>query len=411
MAEKENSADKFQREKLARERELAPKSRFCDILLCVLFCLFIGGFGLLHIFLPDKEYSEMENRMLESFPEFSAETLFSGEYTSDITTYLSDQFPARDIMVKIKANAERFALRMENNGIIFGKDSLTARLENPNTENLGINLNSADGFAAALEKGGIPCILAVAPRRVDSCICDLPSSYGDRSQNALWSVIDSYGDSFSGTYIGLREKLRLAADSGEEVYYRTDHHWTSLGAYYGYTEVFNALRESLGKDIGYVRNISEFKRETVTDSFYGTSYSSSGASFISPDKIELFRFEGDLDIPVINRDTGEQFDGLYRREYLSVRDKYSVFLGENAGRIDIGCGDKPKLAVIKDSFAQSLVPFLSADFDIVMIDPRYFSGSIYRTLTEEKPEAVIILMNADTLTTDDVLRPLMRGVK
>ena len=81
------------------------------------------------------------------------------------------------------------------------------------------------------------------------------------------------------------------------------------------------------------------------------------------------------------------------------------------GRLNIGNGDRPTIMLIKDSFAQALTPFLAADFDVVMIDPRYFSGSIFRTVSEEQPDAVVILMNADTLTTSAVLRPLRRGVE
>lgn len=401
----------MQRDKLKREKELSSRSKICDIVTVAVFCLFIGGLTLLHILTPDKDYSERENRMLEMLPTLTAESLFSGEYTSNMTDYLSDQFPVRDFFVSIKANTERIALRMENSGIIFGDNCLTARLDHPNTDNLDVNLTSADTFAAALEKDDIPTILAAAPRRVDACIDDIPESYGDAAQNELWELIDSYGDTFSGTYVNLRGKLRSTHSLGDDVFYRTDHHWTTLGAYYAYTNLWWSLPESLTSSFESHRSVQDFNIETVTEKFYGTSYSSSGASWITPDKIELYRFEGDDTIPVTVADTGETFEGLYRMEYLDVRDKYSVFLGENAGRVDIGYGDRPNIIVIKDSFAQSLVPFLAADFDVTMIDPRYFSGSIYRTVLEEDPAEVIILMNADTLTTDDVLRPLTRGVK
>ncbi len=413
MAVKENSADILQKEKLEREKELAPKSKICDIIITALFCLFVGGFTVLHILTPDRAYSEKENRTLEEFPKFSISALFEGEYTSSMTKYLSDQFPLRDLMVSIKSNTERLALRMENNGIIFGDDSLTARLENPSTENLGINLDAADKFAAGLEKNGIKSILAVAPRRVDTCISDLPSVYGDGEQNKLWSLIDSYGDKFSGTYVNLRGKLRSEYSLGNEVFYRTDHHWTSLGAYFGYYNIWTALPEDM-KSVtsnGVARPLSSFKVETVTEDFLGTSYSSSGASWVTPDSINLYRFDGDDTIPVTVKDNGTVLKGLYREEYLEKKDKYSVFIGENAGRVDIGNGDKKKLVIIKDSFAQSIAPFFAADFDIIMIDPRYFSGSIFRTVLEEDPDAVLILMNADTLTSDDVLKVLLRGVR
>ncbi len=410
MAIKENNADKLQSDKLRRERELAPHSKICDIVITVLFCLFIGGFILLHIITPDREFSDRENKMLEQFPKFSSETLFSGEFTADMTNYLSDQFPMRDSFISIKANAERLALRCENGGIIFGENCLTARNDKPDMDNLKVNLDAANKFTAAIEKEGIPTIFAPAPRRSDVCIDDLPATYGELSQNKLWEVIDSEGATFKGNYKNLRNHLRNLSKLGDDLFYRTDHHWNTLGAYNAYMKIWESLPDSMteGK---LPRNLKNFTLETVTEEFYGTSYSSSGASWIEPDSINLYRFEGDDTIPVTNLDNGETYEGLYRFEYLDVRDKYSVFLGENVGRLMIGTGDRPTILMIKDSYAQSVAPFLAADFDILMVDPRsYKTGSIYRLTLEESPDAVVILMNADTLTTSSVLYSLLRGV-
>ena len=85
MAVKENSADIMQREMLEREKELSSKSRFCDIFLTAIFCLFIIGFTVFHVVTPDRNYSDRENRVLHTLPEFSFESLFSGEYSSQIT--------------------------------------------------------------------------------------------------------------------------------------------------------------------------------------------------------------------------------------------------------------------------------------------------------------------------------------
>ena len=412
MAVKENSADIMQREILEREKELSHKSRPCDIFLTAIFCLFIIGFTVLHIVTPDKDFSERENRVLQTLPNFSAESLFSGEYSSQMTKYLSDQFPMRDTFVSIKSNAERISMRMENGGIIFGDNALTAKLDSPDMSNLDTNIKAADKFAETLENKGITCIFAPAPRRVDVCIDDLPKSYGDKAQNELWDKIESYSSSFSGKYVSyFRDILKEIDYRDAGSFYRTDHHWTTFGAYFAY---YFAIRYNLPMSLQSQISFKDrffFNIETVTEDFYGTSYSSSGASWVTPDKIELYRFEGDDKIPVTVVDTGETYEGLYRMEYLEKRDKYSVFLGENAGRVDIGYGDRPTIVVIKDSFAQSFVPFLAVDFDVVMIDPRYFSGSIYRTVEEIDPDAVLILMNADTLTSDDVLKVLLRGVK
>ncbi len=410
MAIKENNADILQRQKLEREKELSKKSKFCDVFMTVLFCVFIFGFAALHIFTPDKEKSESENRILEKFPEFSAESLFSGEYTANMTRYLSDQFPFRDFFITVKASSENALLRKENGGIIFGDDSLTARLDDPDMDNLSVNLDAVKGFTTALEKAGIPAVFAPAGRRVDVCLSDLPDSFGTKSQDTLWSEIDLVGKSLDCTYVNLRNPLMDLNLKGEEVYFRTDHHWNTYGAHSAYSEIWNILPENVTAGITF-RNADSFTKEIVTENFLGTSFSSSGASWITPDKIELFRFDGDDTMPVTVMDTGEVHEGLYYREYLNTRDKYSVFLGENHGRVDIGNYNRKTIVIIKDSFAQSITPFFAADFNVILIDPRYTTGSIFKTVTEISPDAVIILMNADTLTSSTVLRPLMRGVK
>ena len=411
MAIKENNADKMQREILERERALSPHSRICDIVITVLFCLFIGGFAVLHFLTPDREFSDTENKMLKQFPEFSAEALFSGEYTADVTDYLSDQFPYRDYFISIKAGTERLALRTENGGVIFGENTLTERNDKPDMDNLQVNLDSVKKFTDAVEKEGIPTIFAPAPRRSDVCIGDLPSTYGEDSQNALWSEIDTFGTTLNGKYTNLRNRLKDLTDLGDDLFYRTDHHWNSTGAYHAYAKVWDSLPEEM-KAGKFIKTLNSFTKETVTTEFYGTAHSKSGATWVEPDSIELYRFAGDDKIPVTNLDNGKTYSGLYRTEYLEVKDKYSVFLGENVGRLMIGNGDRPLIMMIKDSYAQSVVPFLAADFDVLLVDPRYYkSGSIYRLVLEESPDAVVILMNADTMTTSTVLYPLVRGLK
>lgn len=410
MAIKENSADKLQRETLERQKELAPKSRVCDIFTSVLFCLFICGFALIHIIMPDREKSDSENRMLQQLPEFSSESLFSGEYTAEMTKYLSDQFPFRDFFINVKATSENTLFRMENGGIMFGDNTLTARIDNPNTDNLKVNLDAVTKFTSALEKEGIHTIFSPAGRRVDVCLKDLPAGYGRHTQDKLWNEINSAGKSLDCSYIDLRGHLLDLSESGKNVYFRTDHHWNIDGAYSAYTEIWKNLPSEM-TDGRSARPEDFFKRETVTDEFYGTSYSASGASWITPDIIELMRFEGDDTIPVTVADNGETSKGLYKFDFLQERDKYSVFLGENCGRLNIGNGDRKTLVIIKDSFAQSITPFFAADFDVVLIDPRYFKGSVFRTIQEISPDSVLILMNADTLTTSTTLRALMRGVK
>ena len=82
-------------------------------------------------------------------------------------------------------------------------------------------------------------------------------------------------------FVDLAGEMKTRFDAGEYVYYKTDHHWTTLGAYYAYC----AVMEQYGLE---PYPLESFTREQVSDSFYGTTYSKGGFKFIAPDPIEYF---------------------------------------------------------------------------------------------------------------------------
>ena len=174
-------------------------------------------------------------------------------------------------------------------------------------------------------------------------------------------------------------------------YYRTDHHYTSKGAFIAYTE--------LGKYLGYApEKENYFNIEKVADDFSGTSMRSSGFYLYDKDSIHLYRYEGD-DNYAVTAD-GKEID-LYDLSKLNTTDKYAVFLGGNHARVDITDKDKKRerLLIIRDSFADSLVPFLAMHFDITLIDLRYYTDSVATLCKEEKIEKVLVLESIEELAT------------
>lgn len=317
---------------------------------------------------------------------------------------MADQFPARNFFVGLKAAAERMLLRGGNNGVIFAKDGyLVKRFDDVDDGTLKSNIGFISAFARSASSEGIEVTTAVAGRETDVAISALPASYGSDSSDRTWNVIsEAFGD--GGTeFIDLRLPLRERFDGGEYVYYKTDHHWTSLGAYYAYLETAGSVGVTPS-------DVSAFTRETVTDSFFGTTWSSACAKWIEPDTIELFRYDGDADLVTDRGD--ERFEGLYDTSYLEEKDKYSVFLGGNAARIDVTSteGGREKLLVIKDSFFHSLAPFFAKDCDLVLIDLRYYNGSPVELCREEGINKVLILLNVETLGEESGLRKLALGL-
>ena len=374
---------------------LAKTEKTPDILTAALILAVIAVLAVSFWIIPDRDFSDEENRTLAPFPAFSAEALLSGEFTGDFADYMADQFPLRDQFVGLKAVSETVLLKGENNGIMSKGGVLAERFDSTDTENTEKNLTAISAFRKGCAGYGIDADFAVLGRTMD--VYSFPLYGSEATERAL--------EKLEGTeHIDLLKPFENR--SGEYVYYRTDHHYTTLGAYYAY--------EYLAPYLGYEANpLSHYDRVTVTDSFFGTTYSKSGMKWTKPDSIELFRWDGDGDFTVTVADTGETHDGFYFEEYLEKKDKYSVFLGGNYGRVDITAngGEREKLLIVKDSFAHALVPFLAEHYDITMIDTRYYKRPVIRLAQEEGFARVLVICNIDTLSSATPFDILRMGIK
>ncbi len=395
-------ADEEQRRNLDTERKNKDKNRVVNTVLTCAFFAFIYVFAILFWILPDREVSYEENRGLASAPEFSVGSLASGRYTSDFAVYMADQFPARNFFVGMKASCERLLLKGENNGVIFAGDGyLVKRFDSVDEATLSRNVKSICAFAKAAGGAGVDVTVAVAGREADVAGRVLPSVYRGAT-DLFWQKTDEYFADGGVEWVDLMSPLRELFDKGEPVYYKTDHHWTSYGAFRAYGIVANAMGiPAYGTEF--------FTPEVASAEFYGTTWSSAGAKWIEPDEIEFYRFDGDEKL-VTDRG-GESFDGLYDRSYLGEKDKYSAFLGGNAARIDVTSKDgaREKLLVVKDSFFHSMAPFFAADFDLVIVDMRYTTDSVAEICRNEGITKVLILLNAETLGEESGLGRLAMG--
>ena len=203
-----------------------------SILLCGLFLLFLAVFSLLNLFWPDREFSEMENRTLANNPPFSFQALFSGQWTTDYETYLTDQFPLRDTWVGIKYVCERAMLRQENNGIYFAGDRLIARFDPPDEPRVEQNFAAIDALA---QNTGLPTRFMLVPTSAYIYQDELPVNAPSYDQQQL---LDRASQLQQAENIPVHQALLDARE--EYIYYRTDHHWTTKGAYLAYEAYMKA---------------------------------------------------------------------------------------------------------------------------------------------------------------------------
>ncbi len=367
--------------------------KFTDYFEIISVSLAVLIFSAAFFLLPDKAISENENRSLATAPAFTADSLLEGSYTAKLGEYFADQFPLRDVFVGGKAYSELLQLKGENNGVINAGGVLIPRPSN-DTSALSNNAKAIDYFADATS---VPVTVAALPRTADVYSELLPAHYPSEKDEAL---LTAFKEAMSEASVDLPDLITPLCESNS--YYRTDHHYTSHGAY----ETYLALADSLGYT---PYDLSFFTVEKVSDDFSGTAMRTSGFYLNEADEIVLYRYEGDEDYTVTA--DGEEIP-FYDFDKLNETDKYAVFLGGNHARVDISSGqEKPKLLVVRDSYADSIAPFLALHFDLVMIDYRYYNGSAAQIVENEDVSGVLILQGVNEFCEVKNLSYLAKGVK
>ena len=404
---------KTEQEKLLElQMNVAPKARIPDILTLATALLIIFALAVLMFVTPDKTFSEQENRYnLQLFPAISTkgkflDRLVEGKFTSEMATYYSDQFPFRDAFVGIKGIAEIGMLKGENNGVILGKDDYLITKDPPAQNASGAvallsgNIDGIAAFADVMNQMQISVTLAAAGRTIDAMTAYLPAAYPKTNSTNLWNSFNGLADIASNVKrLNLLDPLRQLIEKGDrgQLYYKTDHHWTTRGAYYAYAEIIKSFKED---DIEPLP-LSAFTIEAASAEFYGTTWSKAGMKWIKPDTMEYYRYDGDEDFVTTIVDTGNSFSGFYDRSYLGKKDKYSSFISGNNSRVEItkpNEPNRPKMLVIKDSFAHAVIPFLAYHFDLVILDIRYFKSSAAKLVFEEGIDRVLFLHNIGNLS-------------
>ncbi len=324
--------------------------------------------------LPHESFSEEENRPLASMPRFDISDIADGTFFASLSAFYSDALPLRTQMIRLKAACELASGKMQNNGVLFSRDGrLVDRCEYENDKILQKNLQ---GLASLLNSTPNSICVAV-PRSVDIY------TESDSAKTVLDTVEASLGSS------ALADKLRAAAASGERVYYKTDHHLDVDGAYILYAHIV----ESLGVT-PYER--SDLFAETFCTDFCGSIYSKGGLICAEKDTVTLLRYDGDTDYTVYCEDEGCTLDSLYSFEAREHKDKYCVFTDGNHGVLHVGSSSgetRPSLLVIKDSFANAVLPLLARHFDLVVYDPRYTDAPLSTC------DYIAAVVGIDTLAT------------
>ena len=351
---------------------------------------------LLNILIPDKGFSENENRVLASFPEMSVSQMSSGRMASQFETYANDQFFLRDFWVTLKAGFDRLLLKVENNGVYLGKHGyLIESFKNPPEGRLNATLDAMTGFAARHPE--LHQFAVIAPNAVNILSYNLPAAAPTDDQDPYLTSVKNTLMNAGIVFIDLRDMLRSHTD--QQLFYKTDHHWTTQAAYYAYL----AMADPMMMDT----SVLSYEKLPVTHSFQGTLSAKSGFRSGAKEDIFVFLPKGETPEFVVNYVTEQKKTGsYYATDRLNTRDKYAMFLDGNHSQIKISTPSAVggTLMIIKDSYANCLIPFIAPHYkSVIVIDPRYYYGNLEQLIAAEGVDELLYVYNANTFFADTSL--------
>ncbi|MGN1024744.1 MAG: DHHW family protein [Lachnospiraceae bacterium] len=364
----------------------------------ILLLVFLLGGMAAGLLTKPRTFSENENRNLAQKPKLTLSGILDGSYEEDFENYLTDQFPLRDNWISLKTRAELAMGKREVNGVYFASDNYLLETHLSVDETAGEeNAEKAAAFLRneAAELGSSHVQMMLVPAATGVLSDKLPAHAVTWDQEKLISTFreDCASGSGGGSPLWVDVDSALAAHKEEPIFYRTDHHWTTLGAYYGY----GAYEKALGEE---PLPVEDFTKTAASNDFLGTVYSKVGYAR-QKDTLEIWTPTGqDAKAFHLTADGTLDQDSLYVTSYLDTKDKYSTFLGGNhALAVITNTNDEKKhnektLLVIKDSFANCLVPFLANHYDrIVLVDLRYLKQKVSDICDEYDVTDVLLLYN------------------
>ena len=364
-----------------------------DGLLLLGSVIFIAFLSLGTFLLPDKAFSENENRYLQEAPEASVESILNGRFESQMEEYLSDQIIGREKWVEGKSLTEAFAGVRDINGVyLCSGGRLTERITQAQFDwtQYGKNLLQIDQLKEHCAQKKIPLDLLMVPTAAYVYAEDLPDhALVFDEEKAFSQAEETVGESL----VDIRGVLRK--EKSKDTFFKTDHHWTGYGAFLAY----KAYREKLDDTVSDL-TYEDAEPQVLTGDFRGTLYSKVLLNTSGVDVIETPALGKTASYKVTIAD--KTYDSLYFDSWLEKKDKYAVYFGGNYDKVDItvtGGRGEEKLLVIKDSFANSFIPYLLDDFrEITMIDTRYYRDDIARLA--EDYDRVLVLYGISNLSEE-----------
>ena len=321
-------------------------------------------------------------------PQFTIVDFVSGKFSDELEQYLTDQVPLRDDWVTLKIYLELAVGKRESGGVYIGRDKyLMDKFTSYSKKQLAANAAALAELQKKLAAEDISMDTILVPVAAQVLTDKLPAYAPVADYAAILEVLTDAG-------VDTVDMLTaLAAHSGENIYYRTDHHWKSLGAYYAYC----AWR-------GIEPNADEWTQEILCDNFHGTTWNKVPLPTVPAEEITAWYKH---EYHNVSYNGGEyETNSIYECKYLSGSDQHAVFLNSNQAQTVIsGSGKSGKLLLIKDSYGNTFSQFPVEDYaEVHVLDLRFFKGDVTEYAKENDITDALVLYGVQNFVKDTNLR-------
>jgi len=376
-------------------------------LMTVIFFLILFLIPIISLIMMSEEesvFSENENRYLAGFPRYTFDRIMEGEFTVGFENWANDRVFGRINWIKFKNKIELTLGKTEISGVFITDERMVQAWKDYDAKAVSKNLDAMNQFA---ERHDVPVYFMLAPTSQEIYRSTLPDGAPAGSQKDFIKYCYDYLSDITPIDV-----LPVLDENSERyIYYRTDHHWTSLGAYIAYSSAAPAM--------GFTPlDMGRFNIEHASSSFQGTLYSKTLNSNITSDIIDIYTLsegEPEVTVKVDGGNSNDEYQSLYFREYIDAKDKYSTYLGIIAPVVEIkpvSGGSGKRLLIFKDSYAHCLIPFLAKNYsEITMVDMRNINMDYNGLVNISDYDQVLFMYNVITFSEDRNLTKLNMGVK
>lgn len=368
----------------------------------ILFSVFFVGVFVLDLLTPDRQVSELENTTLTQRPAITTQLLTAkglNQFFNNYTQYTKDQIPGRDGWISLQSFVETALFqKTQSGGVLLGDEGqminrtfgLVSSEERTLPRNIAAVTSLASRYPGKVYTMVVPSAATIYPERV-------PVGAPLLDETVYLKQIQTAVEEAGGTFVSVAQTLSDHRD--EYIYYRTDHHWTTQGAYYAYSQLCSLLGLT-------PFDLSAHQAVEVPD-FYGTFYSRARTWNAQPDTLTYYQLDNPLTIYTVTgpgMPEAGNTTGLYDLSKLEVYDKYAAFLHGNNGMSRVEGDGEGSILVIKDSYANSFVPFLTANYaDIDVVDLRNYNYGLDTLIDQNDYDQILVLYSFDSFKSDPYL--------